>query len=43
MNKVEIIPVSEPWGIDYYVYCGVKLVRVCPSIGMANEVAASLY
>jgi hypothetical protein len=27
---------------EYYVYDGDKLIRVCPSIGMANEVAASL-
>ncbi|MDB5707838.1 MAG: hypothetical protein JWN66_4954 [Sphingomonas bacterium] len=27
---------------EYYVYAGVKLIRVCPSIGMAREVAASL-
>lgn len=34
----------EIWHItaddEYYVYCGVKLVRVCPSIGMAREIAA---
>lgn len=27
---------------EFYVYCGDKLIRVCPSIGMAREVAASL-
>lgn len=27
---------------EYYVYQGDKLIRVCPSIGMAHEVAASL-
>lgn len=27
---------------EYYVYGGSKLVRVCPSIGMAREVAAGL-
>ncbi len=27
---------------EYFVYQGDKLVRVCPSIGMANEVAAGL-
>jgi hypothetical protein len=27
---------------DFYVYRGEKLIRVCPSIGMAREVAASL-
>jgi len=29
-------------GGEFYVYSGVKLVRVCPSIGMAREVAAGL-
>lgn len=28
--------------IEFYVYHGDKLIRVCPSIGMAREVAASL-
>lgn len=34
----------ECWLVDgeYYVYAGVKLVRVCPSEGMAREVAAGL-
>jgi hypothetical protein len=27
---------------EFYVYRGDVLVRVCPSIGMAREVAASL-
>lgn len=27
---------------EFYVYGGAKLVRVCPSIGMAREVAAGL-
>lgn len=27
---------------EYYVYAGDKLVRVCPSLGMAREVAAGL-
>ena len=27
-------------GAEFYVYAGEKLVRVCPSIGMAREVAA---
>jgi hypothetical protein len=27
---------------EYYVYLGDKLIRVCPSIGMAQEVAAGL-
>lgn len=37
---VTIVPVQERYGTDYYVYVGTKLIRVCPSIGMANEVAA---
>ena len=28
--------------VEYYVYRGDTLVRVCPSIGMAREVAAGL-
>lgn len=28
------------YGYDYYVYCDDKLIRVCPSLGMAREVAA---
>ncbi|WP_447724669.1 hypothetical protein [Sphingomonas koreensis] len=39
---VQIIEVQESYGTDYYVYAGTKLVRVCPSIGMAREVAAGL-
>jgi hypothetical protein len=39
---IQIIPVRESYGLDFYVYKGEKLVRVCPSIGMAREVAASL-
>ena len=27
-------------GGEFYVYKGEKLIRVCPSIGMAREVAA---
>ena len=27
---------------DYYVYLGDKLIRVCPSEGMAREVAAGV-
>jgi hypothetical protein len=27
---------------EYYVYRGEKLIRVCPSIGMAREVAAGV-
>jgi hypothetical protein len=32
----------DPRMDEFYVYCGVKLVRVCPSIGMAHEVEAGL-
>ncbi|WP_338632111.1 hypothetical protein [Afipia carboxidovorans] len=42
-GAVEIWKVSEAWGFDYYVY-GVTLTgdpRVCPSEGMAFEVAAA--
>lgn len=27
---------------DYVVYSGSKLVRTCPSVGMAREIAAGL-
>lgn len=39
--KVEIWAVAESYGTDYYVY-GVLASgpRVCPSLGMAMEVAA---
>ena len=35
-----IVEVQESYGTDFYVYAGEKLVRVCPSRGMADEVAA---
>lgn len=41
-GPIEIWEVSERWGVDYYVY-GVTVggdPRVCPSIGMAYEVAS---
>lgn len=41
-GAIEIWSVQESWGTDYYVY-GVFASgdpRVCPSIGMAYEVAA---
>lgn len=41
-KPVRIIEVRETYGSDFYVYSGEKLIRVCPSIGMAREVAASL-
>lgn len=43
-GKVEIWAVTESYGIDYYVY-GVTMngdPRVCPSLGMAQEIAASV-
>lgn len=39
---VQIIEVREAYGSDFYVYRDDTLVRVCPSIGMAREVAAGL-
>jgi hypothetical protein len=36
-----IVKVRESYGFDYYVYVGEKLIRVCPSLGMAREVAAA--
>jgi hypothetical protein len=42
MSKVQIIKVRESYGFDYYVYSGDKLIRVCPSEGMAREVASGL-
>ena len=39
---VQIVKVRESYGFDFYVYLGEKLIRVCPSEGMAREVAASL-
>lgn len=41
-GRVEIWEVMEAWGADYHVY-GVTASgdpRVCPSLGMAYEVAA---
>lgn len=41
-GRVQIWAVKEAWGIDYYVY-GVLSSgdpRVCPSLGMAYEVAS---
>jgi hypothetical protein len=39
-GATEIWEVRESYGSDFYVYAGSKLVRVCPSLGMAHEVAA---
>lgn len=41
-QAVTIWAVTEAHGSDFYVYDGSTLVRVCPSIGMAREVAAAL-
>jgi hypothetical protein len=41
-GQIEIWAVNEAWGIDYYVY-GVYSSGdpyICPSLGMAYEVAA---
>ena len=40
-GQVEIWEVSETYGFDFYVYGGARLVRVCPSIGMARDYAGS--
>jgi len=46
MMLVHRTPTCEIWhdtrADEYYVYEGEKLIRVCPSIGMAREVAAGL-
>lgn len=39
---IQIVKVREAYGFDFYVYQGERLVRVCPSLGMAHEVAAGL-
>lgn len=41
-DKVRIVEVHETYGSDFYVYQGLKLVRVCPSPGMAAEMAAGI-
>jgi len=41
-GSIAIWEVLESYGSDFYVYNGVDLVRVCPSIGMAYEIAAGL-
>lgn len=41
-GNIEIWAVTESYGVDFYVY-GVTVggdAIVCPSLGMANEVAA---
>lgn len=42
MANIQIIEVQEAYGSDFYVYAGGRLIRVCPSIGMARSVAASI-
>ncbi|WP_298107443.1 hypothetical protein [Bradyrhizobium sp.] len=41
-GRVEIWAIQETWGTDYYVYGVYESgdARVCPSLGMAYEVAA---
>jgi len=40
-HRVTRISVAASSG-TYYVYAGLDLVRVCPPLGMAREVAASV-
>ena len=37
---ISIIEVKEAYGSDFYVYQGQRLLRACPSRGMAESVAA---
>jgi len=39
-GNVEIWEVKESYGSDFYVYASGRLIRTCPSEGMAREVAA---
>jgi hypothetical protein len=39
--QVTIHEVRESYGSDFYAYAGDKLIRVCPSLGMAREVASA--
>jgi hypothetical protein len=41
-RQITIHQVHEAHGTDFYVYAGDKLIRTCPSLGMAQEVAAGL-
>lgn len=41
-GQIEIWEVVEAHGSDFYVYGGRRDPVVCPSIGMAREVAAGL-
>ena len=38
-GKIEIWSVKERWGTDYWVYGVTADPKVCPSIGMAREIA----
>lgn len=40
-GQIAIWEITESYGSDFYVYVGDKLIRVCPSLGMARDVAAS--
>lgn len=40
-GRIEIWEVTEAYGLDFYVYGINRDPIVCPSIGMAREVAAS--
>jgi hypothetical protein len=41
-RQITIHEVRESYGSDFYVYAGSSLIRTCPSLGMAREVAAGL-
>jgi hypothetical protein len=38
---ITIHETQETYGSDFYVYAGSELIRVCPSLSMAREVAAA--
>lgn len=40
-GAIEIWAVTEPHGVDYYVYGVTRDPIVCPSLGMAREKAAA--
>lgn len=40
MRTHTIVTIREAYGVDYYVYCGQKLVGVFPSESMARSVIA---
>ena len=42
IHKIHAVTAAGyPPCFEYYVYHGSKLIRVCPSLGMAQEVAAA--